>query len=166
MSNDDLIKSYETEKFNIEQAINREEDALLKYQLKKDKNAVDACRVRLSNLYSEVKRIEDKIYELKNGVVDTFDAPIPAQTQMPEIGDVPIDDGTATDRFTMTNETNGTKGHGNSRVNIHETETKTVERTVEVKNGNIVSEIETKTTSKTTSKRKDEVIDIKSKLVD
>ena len=166
MSNDDLIKNYKTEKINIEQAINREEDALLNYQLKKDQNAVNACRERLSNLYSEIKRIEDKIYELENGVDDTFDAPIPSQTQMPEIDDVPIDDGTATVRFTMTNDTNGTKGQGANRVNIHETETKIVERIVEVKNGNIVSEIETKTTSKTTAKRKDEFIDINSKLLD
>lgn len=166
MSIEDLIKNYKTQRFSIEQSISREEDNLLKYQLKKDENAVNACRERLTNLYAEIKRIDDKIYELENGVDNTFDAPIPTQTQMPEIGDVPIDDGTATVRFTMTNETEGTKGHGNSRVKIHETETKTVERTVEVVNGNIVSETETKTTSKTTQKRKDEVIDINSKLLD
>ena len=68
MSNEDLIKNYKIEKFKIEEAINHEKDALLKYQLKKDTDAVNDCRVRLSNLYSEIKRIDDKIYQLENGV--------------------------------------------------------------------------------------------------
>jgi len=82
------------------------------------------------------------------------------------IDNVPIDNGTATVRFTMTNETEGTKGHGVDRFKIHETETKTVEKTLEYVNGDIVSETQTETTSKTTQKRKDEVIDINSKILD
>ena len=166
MSIEDLIKNYKTQRFSIEQSISREEDNLLKYQLKKDENAVNACRERLANLYDEIRRIDDKIYELENGTGNTFDAPIPAQPQLPNIDNVPIDDGTATVRFTMTNETEGTKGHGADKVKIHETETKTVERKVEVVDGIIVSETQTETTSKTTQKRKDEVIDINSKLLD
>lgn len=166
MSNEDLINNYKRERFNIEQDINREEDALLKYQMKKDENAVNACRERLSNLYSEKKRIDDKISELENGFDDTFDAPIPTQTQLPNIDNPPIDDGTATVRFTMTNETSGSKGQGDNKVNIHETETKVVEQTVEVKDGNIIKEIETESTSKTTEKTKDDAINIKSRLLD
>ena len=71
---------------------------------------------------------------------------------MPNIDNVPIDEGTATVKFTMTNETNGTKGFGNNQVSIHETETKEVEKTVEIKDGKIISEIETESTSKTTVK--------------
>lgn len=166
MSNEDLIKNYKREKFNIEQAISREEDALLKYKLKKDENAVNDCQVRLANLYTNLNRINDAIHKLENGSEDTFDAPIPAPTQLPDISNPPIEDGTATVRFTMTNQTSGTKGQGPNKVNIDETETKVVEKTVEVKDNEIISETVTETSSKTTHKRKDDSIDINAKLLD
>lgn len=55
MTNEDLIKNYKQLKFKIEEDINKEEDNLTRYQIKKDDAAVNACRERLSHLYSELK---------------------------------------------------------------------------------------------------------------
>lgn len=149
------------EKVNIEMDIRKEEDNLLKYQLKKDYGSVRNCRERLENLYSTLRGIENKIEELENSGETTLTAPIKATNNLPKFGvsDIPIDDGTATFTFTAASETCGSKD-GKKVYTNHEQK---IQKTYKVEDGDIVSETVTETSKTQKEIKKNDEIDIKVK---
>lgn len=156
MIDEELIKNYKKEKFQIEQDINWEEDNLKKYQLKRDNNAVEACRIRLASLYSDLKHINDKINALKEGSQSsslTFSNPTGISNNPNDL----IDDGKVTVKFSVTKESDS--------ESIHEIESTEYIKTSIHKDGDLVHEITEEHTTKETIKKKDNDIDINVKLI-
>lgn len=149
------------EKVNIEMDISKEEDNLLKYQLKKDYVSVRNCRERLENLYSTLRNIENKIEELESDGETNLTDSIKASNNLPKLGvsDIPIDDGTATFTFTATSETLGSKEGKNVYVN-HEQK---IQKTYKVEDGDIVSETVTETSKTQKEIKKNDEIEVKVK---
>lgn len=149
------------EKVNIEMDISKEEDNLLKYQLKKDYVSVRNCRERLENLYSTLRNIENKIEELESDGETNLTDSIKASNNLPKLGvsDIPIDDGTATFTFTATSETLGSKEGKKVYVN-HEQK---IQKTYKVEDGDIVSETVTETSKTQKEIKKNDEIEVKAK---
>lgn len=165
MTNEDLIKNYKQLKFKIEEDINKEEDNLTRFQIKKDDAAVNACRERLSHLYSELKRADDMINQLMGGQSTLSNVPVPSPTTLPDLtkGDVPIDDGTVETTMTFTNTQEGTvNDNGKKNYQTH-VQTTSLTRTTVYKEGEIISDITEQHSSSKTEIRKDESIEIKAK---
>lgn len=163
MSNEDLIKKCLEEKLKIEMNISREEDSLLKYQLNNDENSVNDCKLRLDNLYSDLSNIENTIARLKKGDGNSLDLPIPTNNAL-SINDIPIDKGTATIGLTVTNKVKGTVGFGKDKTNIRSKETRRIEKTYKIDDGEIVQETITERKESQMEKTKDDMVDVKSKI--
>jgi len=167
MSKESLIHDYKKRKFEIEEKINREEDSLERYQIRKDNDAIMDCRERLTRLYSSLKDFDDKIKSLESSRDISANSLVKSSAGLPKLdnNNIPIDNGEAKLTTTLTKEIKGTKGHGAEKMDIHTIHTKTVKQSLKIKNGEVISETTIEYDKKQTKKTKSNTIDIKSKLV-